>query len=178
MEENQTFPIKKSFVIFTIIFDFLTGGIYSASWFLIRRQGFNQISKTKKLGMSIPIISIIMLVLNLMFSVAGGAIAGVAEATQRNDLVLLANQLEVLCKALAYVGGFLLLFPCFRAKAILEEHLKSKDRFALSLSGAATFFFRIYYLQYRINKIHKETASQQVEPIVKTSDELGTATET
>jgi len=168
MEENQAFPIKKAPDILTIIFDFLTGGIYSASWFLIRRQGFNQISRSKKLGMSIPIICLIMFVLNLMFSVAGGAIAGIAETTRDEGLIILAQKIEMICKALAYVGSFLLLVPSFKAKSMLEAHLKDKDRFALSLSGAATFFFRIYYLQYRINKIHKEASNQSIEAIVTT----------
>jgi len=168
MEENQAFPIKKAVVILTIIFDFLTGGIYSASWFLIRRKGFNQISRSKKLGMTIPIICLIMFVLNIMFSVANGVIAGIAEATGNNGLIILVHQIEMICKALAYFGSFLLLVPSFQAKSMLEAHLKDKDRFALSLSGAATFFFRIYYLQYRINKIHKEVSNQQVDPIVKT----------
>lgn len=171
MKENQQFPIKKAPVILTIIFDFVTGGIYSASWFLMRQQGFNQISKSKKLGIAIPIICLIMFVLNLMFSGAGGAIAEIAEATGDNGLVNLAHQIEMICKALAYVGSFLLLVPSFKAKSMIEGYLKKKDPFALSLSGAATFFFRIYYLQYRINKIHKETSNLCMEPAVTTPSE-------
>jgi hypothetical protein len=158
MEEKQAFPIKKTPVILTIIFDFLTGGIYSASWFLIRRQGFNLISRSKKLGLVIPIICLIMLTLNIMLSFAGGFIAGIAEAIGDNGLIVLAHQIDMVCTALAYVGGFLLLVPSFKAMSMLEAFLKDQDRFALSLSGAATFFFRIYYLQYRINKIHKEAS--------------------
>ena len=173
MEENEAFPIKKTPVIIAIIFDFLTAGIYSAAWFLIRRQGFNQISRSRKLGMVIPILCLIMFVLNIMFSVAGGAIAGIAEATGNNELIILAHQIEQACKALAYVGGFLLLVPSFKAKAMLEEHLKGKDRFAISLSGAATFFFRIYYLQYRINTIHRDASNQELQPAAKTPVESG-----
>jgi len=160
MEETNTFPIKKSPVILTIIFDFLTGGIYSCAWFLIRRKGFNEISRTKKMGMGVPIICLLLLTLNLMFSFAGGILAGFAEAYGDEGIMVLANNIEMSCKALAYIGGFLLLIPSFKAKSMLEKYLTDKDRFAVSLSGAATFFFRIYYLQYRINQIHKKALNK------------------
>jgi len=37
----------------------------------------------------------------------------------------------------------------------MEEYYNSKENIALTLSGVMTFFFRIIYLQYHINRIAK-----------------------
>ena len=138
-------PIKKTPVILTVIFDLLTFGIYSCAWFLVRRDGFNQVSRFKKIGIAIPVICLIAYVLSLM---PGG------------------NAFETVA---GIGGGLLLLFPSFRAKSILEQYLKDQDYFDRTLSDMATFFFRIYYLQYRINKIHEATSNQRFHSIATPS---------
>jgi len=79
--------------------------------------------------------------------------------------------LDSINKGLDFIIGITLLVQSFKVKSMIEEYLKKKDKFALSLSGAATFFFRNYYLQYRINKIHKEASNQELELTVTTPAE-------
>ena len=50
----------------------------------------------------------------------------------------------------------ILIILSFKVRRILREHLEGHREEAegkIELSGLATFFFQIYYLQYRINRL-------------------------
>ena len=157
MEEKKTYPVKETPVLLTIIFDFLTGGIYSCVWFLSRREGLNKLSGNKrystKMGEGVFIVCLLMLLFNFIiwFLVGSGNL--------QED-----SEVVVWTVPIYFIAGMTLIVQSFKAKGILEKRLKTRSRFSPlpnSLSGGATFFFRIYYLQYAINRFHKGTTRQK-----------------
>jgi hypothetical protein len=157
---DNSFAVKKTPVILMIIFDFLTLGIYSCCWFLIRRESLNTISKFKKLGKTPFILCILLSVIGIVILVSSGILEGLCEATGDLGYASLALMLDGVNRVMDIVIGITLLVQSFKVKSMLESHLSRNEDginpFAISLSGVGTFFFRNYYLQYRINKIHKE----------------------
>jgi hypothetical protein len=157
---NQS-PLKKIPVILVILFDILTVGIYSCCWFLSRREAFNKMPSPKRLNAFPFIFCIIISVIGIFLMLASGVCAGIAEALEDTSYLALSAILENVSDGLDIVYGITLLVQSFKAKALLEGYVKQKNQFD-SLSGTATFFFRNYYLQYRINLIHK---NHQAEPV-------------
>lgn len=164
MTQEEHFSVKKTPVILMIIFDILTLGIYSCCWFLIRRADLNKLSSVKKLGMTAFILCLLLSVVGIFILIASGVFYGIGEALEDVTYIGYSEILDGINKGLDFVVGITLLVQSFKAKSMIEEYSKKKNKFAVSLSGAATFFFRHYYLQYRINKIHKEVSNRELEP--------------
>ena len=155
METTQSFPVKKTPVILVIIFSMLTYGIYYCAWFLIRRKSLNQLSRSRKIGAGVFIFCILLTVAEIFLDIGSGVLQGLAEGLNDPSYSTHVPVVDGISKGINLLIAILWLIQCFKVKGILEDYLKSKDRFALSLSGLATWFFGAYYLQYRINKIHK-----------------------
>ena len=136
METTEAFPIKKSPVVLTIIFNVLTLGIYSCCWFLIRRKGFNKVSKSEKLGINIFIIGLILRIVIIMLYTA----SGVFETEGTQDALATEENIKLVAALLRLVFVVILIVQSFKAKAMLEEYRQNKDQFSTPLSGTATFF--------------------------------------
>jgi len=159
MEESKPFPVKKTSVILMVVFTALTYGIYYCAWFLVRKKSLNQLSRSRKIGSWVFILCILLITVQIMLGFGSGVLQGMAEALNNPAYLTHIPLLNGIDKGLNLIVALLWLIQCFKVKAILEDHLKSKDPFALSLSGLATWFFGAFYLQYRINKIHKEVGA-------------------
>jgi len=57
-----------------------------------------------------------------------------------------------LARSLLYLAGILLLVQCFKVRLIFNEHFNVYLKRDISFSKAATFFFQLFYLQYKINR--------------------------
>jgi hypothetical protein len=128
-----------------VIFSVITGGIYSAAWFLTRRRGLNVLSSDKKISVAPFVICIVLLSMNLLTAFLSGAAQGTGEfETERT--------LDGVSAILRLAAGITLLVQAFKVRSMLSEH------FATAISGVGTFFFNVWYLQHKINQL---TATQQ-----------------
>lgn len=165
MTQEDRYTPKKIPVILMIIFDVLTMGIYSCSWFILRRPELNKLTKTKQLNLPPFIICLLLSVTGIILIFVGAVVLGIGEATGDLSYHVLSEKIDLVDKLLEFAVGITLLVQSFKIKSMMEKYLETKDRFGPGLSGVATFFFRQYYLQYRINKIYKEAQNQDVEPV-------------
>jgi hypothetical protein len=146
---------KKTSVVAVILLSFITGGIYFPIWFLSRREAINRLRSPEGIGWAAPFVAAVAFSVGLCAALASGfaGAIGLREAV---------GELLASSRVLALVGGLLILLECFRVRRILLDHLhtQSSGSFSSSValdrdtsfSGVATFFFGIYYLQYKINR--------------------------
>jgi hypothetical protein len=142
--------LKRRRVITMIVFVFLTLGIYYMVWFFRRRTALNQLNSPRKLQLW-PLLAFTGdFVLELGFGLAAGeqTVAAAFGAPVENALTLA-----------RLVLGIVMIIQCFFIKDIIEDHIAPADAGLqpmfverVKLSGLATFFFSIFYLQYAINK--------------------------
>ena len=146
---------EKTSVVVVILLSLITGGIYLPIWFLRRREAINRLRSPEGIGWAAPFAATVAFSLGLCAAFASGfaGAMGLREAV---------GELFASGRVLAMVGAVLILFECFRVRRIVLDHLhtQSSGLFASSValerdtsfSGVATFFFGIYYLQYKINR--------------------------
>jgi GYF domain 2/Domain of unknown function (DUF4234) len=121
--------LKKTNVLLMIFLTIITAGIYQAIWFLRRRDAINSLQSKEKLNTGVFVFVIVL------YSISLG--------------LLLA---DVNAHLLDCIAGITLLVQCFKTRRILNEHFNTYLKRDMSFSGIATFFFTIFYLQYKINR--------------------------
>jgi hypothetical protein len=152
-EPNERHSIKKTPVILTIIFTVITGGIYYPCWFLTRRASLNSLTTKEKLGKGVFIFAIVIFSISLLLSFVIGFFEGIGEELGDIDFLLTSKMLDTIDRIISLVAGITLLFQCFKVKRMLQDHFNQHLGLNLPFSGVATFFFQIYYLQYKINRV-------------------------
>lgn len=100
-----------------------------------------------KLGSGVFYFAIVLFVVSLLVAL----IAGVMERV--GDQLLLAKGLEAFSGVLHIIAAAAVLVQSFTVRRIFNEHFNAHLQQGISFSGVATFFFIIYYLQYKINRI-------------------------
>jgi len=161
---------EKTSVVAVILLSFITCGIYFPIWFLRRREAINHLRSPEGIGWAAPFAAAAAFSLSL----CAGLASGFASAMGLREAV---GGLFASSRALSMVGAVLILFECFRVRRILLDHLRAQSSGLFSssaalesdtsFSGVATFFFGIYYLQYKINRfLGALNASAQVRPEV------------
>ncbi|MBI5969883.1 MAG: zinc ribbon domain-containing protein [Deltaproteobacteria bacterium] len=131
-------PLKKTGVPLILLLSLLTMGIYYPVWFITQLESLNAMNSTVKLKKGAFITVIILFALSVVAAFASIGLEGKADA---------ARALDLMSRFLNIAGGIILLVESFHVKRILSEHFNTK------LSGAATFFFNVLYLQYKINRL-------------------------
>jgi hypothetical protein len=151
-------------VALLVVLTILTLGLYYPIWFMRRRSGINGLRSGEKLG-----LGVFVLVLVLWF-------ADLALNFGKDYLNVLGMH-----RGLGWLAGFdgtttllvvvILLIQAFKVGRILETHAaeSAAGPFAnsislaqgLSLSRVATFFFGIFYLQYKMNEMVEAWAAGQ-----------------
>jgi hypothetical protein len=142
--------LKKRRVITMIVFFILTLGIYYMAWFFRRRAALNQLNSPRKLQLW-PLLAFTGdFVLELGLGLAAGeeTVAAAFGPPVDNALTLV-----------RLVLGIVMIIQCFIIKDIIEDHVTPENDGLqpifvqpVKLSGLATFFFSIFYLQYAINR--------------------------
>ncbi len=135
---DSTRSLKHTNVIVVILLTFVTLGFYVPIWFLRRRKGLNSLDSPRAVGTMGPVILIGLQAIYVFLPQHSSRETVVGWAVLITDLVL-----------------------AFRVRFILADHLASKLRGSLHASAASisnpssflTFFFQIWYLQYKINEV-------------------------
>lgn len=138
--------LKKTSVLFMIFMTVITGGIYWAIWFLTRKDAINRLQSREKLSTGVLVFVTVMVSMSLVAGVISGGLEGLGETEIVENLDAFGGLLDL-------ITGITLLVQCFKVRRILKEHLNMYLRRGIPFSGAATFFFGIFYLQYKINRL-------------------------
>jgi hypothetical protein len=126
--ENERRP-----VIVTIVLTVVTLGFYSPIWLLKRRAFLDRQDSGKDLGTGLPTLILVASVIGVGLAFAGG------DAAKIRPLFSL-------------LSGVATVVANFRVLAILRSVSARTGRF-LEFSTVGTFFFGIYYLQYKMNQM-------------------------
>jgi membrane-anchored glycerophosphoryl diester phosphodiesterase (GDPDase) len=137
-------------VVLVVGLTLVTLGLYYPVWFMLRRSGINSLHSKEKLGAMVFALVIALQLLVL------GLILGQGYLTSPE-----LAWLRFFDSAASLLTGILLLVQTFKVKRILEDHAAESSQGLFggsislaqesSLSGVATFFFGIFYLQHKIN---------------------------
>ncbi|MHC4489705.1 MAG: DUF4234 domain-containing protein [Planctomycetota bacterium] len=144
--------LKKTPVILTIVFTIITYGIYYPLWFLRRKNAINNLKSEKKLGNGVFIFGIIIYSTSVVLSVVAAFMGGLVEDLAALDTIDYVRKLFNF-----YIGGvvsMMLFIQCFKVRTILNDHFNVHLERDIRLSGVAVFFFQIWYLQYKINRLY------------------------
>jgi hypothetical protein len=139
-----------------IALSILTLGVYIPIWFIQKRSGINELNSERKVGLFLPILALILTsVIALLNFGVGAQIATVHNVELRWDWI--ANLVVIA------VVEAVMLVQAFLVRSILEDHATGQNLGPLagsmalmhrsSFSAIGTFFFGIFYLQYKINEM-------------------------
>jgi hypothetical protein len=132
-------PPKMS-VCLLIILGIVTLTIFFPIWFLIRKNWLNRLSATKKLGSRLGIyVLFIWIIPEIMLLMPLGM-----QAYETWERVNILGTLS---------GGACIVILAFQVRRILIQHYNENLGMNIGFSGAATFFFQGWYLQYKINRL-------------------------
>ena len=121
-----------------IVLTIFTLGIYQALWLYKRQPFIDQLDDSRKLGGSVPVLLISAHLLNLALALGGPSVVP-------------------LRSLISLIGAVGTIAACFKIKAILTSTFTRTGR-RLDVSGLGTFFFGIYYLQYKLNRASETPA--------------------
>jgi hypothetical protein len=132
-------------VALLILLTVVTCGVYTPIWFLQRRRFLNALdSSEKEIPEGMPIAVAVVWGIGVVLSI----VAGFTEEAGGSG----AGGLDALDRLLTLAGGIMLIMLSFRAKNRISQHMLRQGHHT-PMSGAATFFFQTYYLQYKINRL-------------------------
>lgn len=141
----QTTDLIKMNVLYVIFLSLMTLGIYFPIWILKRQKALDNLQSNEKIGVAVPVTVILLLSFAVLFYLKAGFV--------KIDDISASNSFETLAAVSDAIGGFTLLFLCFKCRRILDEHFNDYLQKSIRFSMVATFFFGVYYLQYKINRI-------------------------
>jgi len=123
----------------------ITLGIYLPIWFLKRKDSFNRLISTEKIGSALPISIIVLFGVALFFFFMSGFLEGSDASTSKG--------FDGLGSIVNLIGSIMLLVMNFKGRRILIDHVNGHLQKQVPSSGLATFFFGVLYLQYKINRL-------------------------
>lgn len=132
-------PLKKMRVLVLFFVSIITFGIYMPVWLLARYNKFNSLHSDKKLFRSVPITAIVVYAASTSLIFMKGLF----------DL----EGLEHIYNKLDAVGYALIIWESLKIRRILIQHFNDHLKKTLRLNAILTFFFTIFYLQYKINRL-------------------------
>ena len=139
-------PVEKMGVLALILVMFLTGGIYTGFWFAKRIGSINAMKSAFKLREGI-----------FAFIIAGFAVnVSLLLYVIFQDAALAEELRQTLLRAsdvLALVLQVSVLIQCFKVRRVFMDHFNENLKKEIKFSWPATFFFGIFYLQYKINRL-------------------------
>jgi len=148
--------LKKVPVILTVVYTFITCGIYYPVWFLTRLKGLNALNSPVKLDKKIFILITVIFSLALLEGLVSGIVTGMSQAPIDSGCTLEslkcnpADMIAFIMSMVAYAG---IIFESFKVKKILLDHYEVHLGRAVSFSTLMIFLFQNWYLQYKINRL-------------------------
>lgn len=134
-------PVERKSVWMVILLSVVTLGIYIPYWLYQRLDAFNQMKSTEKLDKNIVMAVLVMYSLTTVMYI----VSTISEMMYPENISFVTN-IDNVGSVIDFVSTIMMLYLAFRTRKVIEDHFK------ITLSGVATFFFSIYYLQYKINK--------------------------
>jgi len=151
--DKEYAPLADASIVGMCLLTLLTAGLYVPIWFLIRRRALNNLRSREKLEVLPIAVALAGLVTSLCLSILGRSRWG--------SWIALNNAFPALVRGISLVAGLTLIVQCFKVRRILLDHLapRQEEMFAAGLrmqheelfSRMGTFFFGVFYLQYKIN---------------------------
>lgn len=146
--ESPLIGLRRRSVVMAIVLTIVTFGLYYPIWFIRRWRALNQLDSPRKLQVWPSVFHLITLIINLLVGIVSGEAPPAAVIGAEADLTI---------RFATLAGGLLVLWQCFITKDILQDHLAGDGDASMfsarpQLSGLATFFFQILYLQHVINR--------------------------
>ncbi|VAV84097.1 hypothetical protein MNBD_DELTA01-736 [hydrothermal vent metagenome] len=142
----QAVTLEKMGVAKLVILTVITGGVYTAFWFLKRLDIFNSFRSERKLRQGIFGFIIAGCIVNIaiVFYLAFAGV-GLDEA--------FALRLLNTSNILGFAVNIVVLLQTFKLRRILLDHYAKHLGREVKLSWILTFFFHIFYLQFKINRL-------------------------
>ena len=143
----HTIPeLPKTSVLLMVFLTVITLGIYVPFWFLTRRKAINRLDSSEELSLGMIVFTLLVWIGGMVLALAYPENLAVEAFTN-------------------IVPGIALLVVAFKVRSILQDHLSppvtgplsstAALQSEVSFSGLITFFFSIFYLQYKINRLHE-----------------------
>ncbi len=142
----QSFTLDKMPVVKLIVLTVITGGVYTAYWFIKRLEIFNSFRSEHKFGQGIFGFIIAGCIVNITI-VFYLAFAG-AGLDQTFTLRLLNTS-----NILGFAVNIVVLIQTFKLRRVLIDHYVGHLGREVELSWILTFLFQIFYLQFKINRL-------------------------
>lgn len=152
--------IKKMNVCHLIILTLFTTGVYIPIWFLTRRDAINRIDPKWKIGTTVFIIAVVVFSLDLLFALLMGDLSidflssfltnSPVPNFSSNPLGAVAAFLYALMIPVTGLTNLALLVYCFDVLYVIEKRFNIRSTW---FSTSAAFFFGLFYVQYRINRL-------------------------
>lgn len=137
MENGKTLGHSSvGLLVLAVIF---TCGIYSFVWFFERRKQLEQLQTPTRLAKQ----WLVLLPVLAAVSIAAGIIGGESGDSPFRGLGSLLNLVETA----------LFIFISFVIRRILNEYYNQHLQLGVPISAVLTFFFTIFYLQYKMNRL-------------------------
>lgn len=134
-------PVERKSVWMVILLSIVTLGIYVPYWLYQRLDAFNQMKSTEKLDKSTVMAVLVMYSLTTVMYI----VSTISEILYPENISFVTN-IDNVGSVIDFISTIMMLYLAFRTRKVIEDHFK------VTLSGVATFFFSIYYLQYKINQ--------------------------
>ena len=159
ISNNEGIAKIKSFKRFStwwvVLLAMFTLSIYAYYWMVSRTNTINSIIPENKVSMWIPYTVIISGVINLlatMLPIARPFIGTISEEATANFMAF--GQIAMF---LSFIGLILTLVWVYKFRNRLNLISGSKKGDVYRAGPILTFFFQLYYMQYKINQMHDAT---------------------
>ena len=148
---TQSHNLREMHVCLLIFLTIITLGLYIPVWFLVKRCAINELQSSEKLGLVAPVFVIGIVGIALLFQTP--LCFYIPYCVTIADYLLSVRVFEFIFNLLDLICIITIVVLSLKVRRIFIEHYNNYLQKKLKFSGIATFFFTIYYLQYKINRL-------------------------
>ena len=130
-------------ILLMLALSLITFGIYIPYWFLQQRDTLNRLSSSEKLGSGAATFVFVIFCVSVIY--------WPVQIFSSNATII--SALDDIDDLIDLVGSITILYLAFKVRGILDDHYTEHLDMDVSFSGGWTFFFTIFYLQYKINRL-------------------------
>ncbi len=150
---NMFKEFKKVNIAMMVLLTFITFGIYNSYWYLSRKNNINCLNSKNKISSGIFIFAIVLQGISLFLNLISGVLEGIGETLNHYGILYLAKQVNSFDPLINIILIIVFIVYAFKVKRIFQEHLADITGPDYPFSALATFFFQIWYLQYKVNRL-------------------------
>jgi len=137
--------LEKKNIFIMILLTIITFSIYQPIWFLKQKRAINNLKSKEKLTDTPFIFVIVIYAISVYFLL----IYGISDDTTTPSVI------DIIDNLITWTAFIIILVMSFKVRRILHQSFNVVLKKNIKLSKIWTFFFGIYYLQYKINRILK-----------------------